>query len=123
MIKLNQLTRLAPYSTSVYTQTCKAMNRGVLSDPWFIGLIKGIRWKKRYPKNAKGLSKKTSCEKRGTPKTQRGLTKRPPMKKRCTPKHTTGLNKRTSDEKRGTSKNAKGVNKTTSDEKRSTPKT
>jgi hypothetical protein len=62
------------------------MNRGVLSDPWFIGLIKGIRWKKRYPKNAKGLSKKTSCEKRGTPENAKGLNKKTSDEKKMHPK-------------------------------------
>jgi hypothetical protein len=72
------------------------------------------------PKNAKGLVKKTSDEKRGNPKkckrarskdirwkkrqpreTQRGSLKRPPMKKEPTLKSTKGLIQKNSDEKWG----------------------
>jgi hypothetical protein len=79
------------------------MNRGVQSDPSFIGSFKRFPMKKEATsKNAKGLIQKTSEEKRGnSKKIQRGSFKRPPMKKYASPKNTKGLIQKTSDEKRG----------------------
>jgi hypothetical protein len=54
------------------------MNRGVLSNPSFIG-----------------SSKKISDEKRGNPKKHKGAhQKRPPRKKEATPRNTKGLIKK-----------------------------
>jgi hypothetical protein len=59
--------------------------------------------KKEAPQKRKGLTQKTSDEKRCISKIQRGSCKRPPMKKEA-PKNVNGLMQKTSDEKRGTLK-------------------
>jgi hypothetical protein len=49
------------------------MNRGVLSDPSFIGSPKRPLMKKEVtPKNAKGLTQNTFNEKRGNPEKRKG---------------------------------------------------
>jgi hypothetical protein len=56
-----------------FTQDIGAVNRGVLSDPSFIGLFKRPPMKNEAtPKNEKGLVQKTSNEKRSNPKKRKG---------------------------------------------------
>jgi hypothetical protein len=60
-------------------EAIQKMQRGSFERP--------VMKKEATSKNAKGLIRKTSDEKRGIPKiTQRGSFERPPIKKRCNPK-------------------------------------
>jgi hypothetical protein len=58
-------------------QNFRAMNRGALSDPSFIGSLKRTLMKKRgTPQNTKGLLEKPSDEKRGTLTKLKGAPKK-----------------------------------------------
>jgi hypothetical protein len=70
-----------------FTQTIRAINRGVLLDPSFILSLKRLSMKNRQPQ-----------------KSQWGSFKRLPMKKEATPKNAKGLVQKTSDRKRGNQK-------------------
>jgi hypothetical protein len=64
------------------------------------------------PRNAKGLTKKTSDEKRSNPKKRKGAhQKRPPTKKETIPKNKKGLIKKTSDKKEATPRKGRSAPK------------
>jgi hypothetical protein len=95
-------TASSVFNKSSYAREAKAMIKGALLHPSFVGTKQRPPMKRGNPET-QGGSKQRSRWKKRQPQNGRGSKQSPPMKKEATPKYK-GLKIKHSDEKRGNPK-------------------